>query len=177
MDRPRLVNLLVRGLLLFLLSVVLVFGFWEHRNFYQVGLYNLLLLGGFATFLVLMAFRLVWTGEIPRLRVRGEITFTPQEGDLLLRRAIDLAVRPLEGPAVPTAGQLARASYDTGRPFGKVLVVDATRKLLADVTDDEARRAGFLAAKDLREAASSRWHLRDADVVTLLGVRSAGGRP
>ena len=177
MDRSRFVNLLDRGLLLFLLSVVLVFGFWEHRNFYQVGLYNLLLLGGFATFLVLMAFRLVWTGELPRLRVRGTLSFSPQEGDLLLRRAIDLALQPLEAAEAPIPGQVVRATYDTGREFGKVVVLDATRKFLADVTEEEARRAGFRTAQEMKVAASARWHLRDTDLVTLLGVRPVGGRP
>ncbi len=173
----RLVSLLVRGSLLFLLSVVLVFGFWEHRNFYQVGLYNLLLLGGLATFLVLMAFRLALTGELPHRRAFGELTFTLEEGDRILRKAVDLAIRPAEGASLPRVGQVVQARYETGRAFGRLLVVDGTRKFLSDVTDAEAHSAGYLSANELRRAASAAWKGKPGDLVALLRLRPVGGPP
>lgn len=174
MDRARVTNLLVRGLLLFALSIVLVFGFWEHRNFYQVGLYNLLLIGGFVTFLVVLAFRVVWKGELPRLRAKGQLSFTRDESELLLRKALDVTLLPLATPDPPTVGQVVRATYETGREFGKVLVLDATRKFLTDLTDDEARGAGYRTAAELRQAAASRWRTRETDVVTVLHIRAVG---
>lgn len=172
----RLVNLLVRGFLLFLLSMVLVFGFWEHRYFYQVGLYNLLLLGGLVTFLVLMGFRLALSGELPRGRPSGELTFSLEEGDRILRKAVDLTVRPAEGATLPKIGQVVRARYDTGREFGKLLVVDGTRKFLSDVTDEEARSAGYRSANELRTAASSQWKGKPGDLVALIRLRPVGAR-
>ncbi len=174
MDRGRITNLLVRGLLLFALSLVLVFGFWEHRNFYQVGLYNLLLIGGFVTFLVVLAFRLVWKGELPRLRAKGEIAFTKDESELLRRKALDVTLLPLGTPDPPTVGQVVRATYETGRAFGKVLVLDAVRKFVTDLTDEESRGAGYRTAKELRDAAASRWRTREGDVVTVLRIRAVG---
>src|SRR5947208_2433167 len=54
----RLRALAIRSLFLFLLSLVLVAGFWYHREFYQIGFTNLLIIGGFVTFLVIWAARL-----------------------------------------------------------------------------------------------------------------------
>ena len=169
-------NLVVRGFLLFLLSMVLVYGFWEHRNFYQVGFYNLLLLGGLVTFLVLMGFRLALSGEIPSRRPSGYLTFSLEEGDRILRKAVDLTVRPAEGATLPRVGQVVRARYDTGREFGRLLVVDGTRKFLSDVTDEEARSAGYRSANELRTAASELWKGRPGDVVALLRLRPLGAR-
>lgn len=167
-------TLLARGGLLFLLSVVLVFGFWEHRNFYQIGFTNLLLLGGLVTFLVILGFRLALSGELPRRRPRGELTFTLEEGDRLVRGGADVAVRPASAEGLPTVGHVVWATYDTGRPFGRLLVVDGARKLLADLTDEEARHAGFTSAAALRDEGVARWKWRPGDVVTLLTVQPLG---
>jgi hypothetical protein len=172
----RLVNMIVRGFLLFVLSMVLVFGFWEHRNFYEVGLYNLLILGGLATFLVLMAFRLALTGELPHGRPTGELTFSLDEGDRVMRKAVDLAIRPAGGATLPRIGQTVRARYDTGREFGKLLILDGTRKFLSDVTDEEARSAGYHSADELRTAVASVWKGKPDDLVALLRLRPLGVR-
>lgn len=172
----RLVTLLARAGLLFLLSVVLVFGFWEHRNFYQIGFTNLLLLGGLVTFLVILGFRLALSGDLPRRRPRGELTFTLDEGDRILRGGAELAVRPLAAiPEIPTVGQVVWARYDTGRLFGRLEVVDGSRKYLDDVTDEDARRAGFASAADLRAAGAPRWKWKGGDLVALLTIQPVGG--
>lgn len=171
----RLVTLLARVGLLFLLSVVLVFGFWEHRNFYQIGFTNLLLLGGLVTFLVILGFRAALSGDLPRRRPRGELAFTLDEGDRLLRGGAELTIRPLADAPLPLVGHVVWAKYETGRPFGRLLVLDGTRKILADVTDEEARKAGFRSAADLRDAGVARWKWRPRDVVGVLTVRPVGG--
>ncbi len=172
----RLVTLLARVGLLFLLSVVLVFGFWEHRNFYQIGFTNLLLLGGLVTFLVILGFRLALSGDFPRGRPHGQLTFTPDEGDRILRGAAEIAVRPAESEGLPTVGQVVWATYDNGRRFGRLLVLDGSRKILADVTDEEARSAGYGSAAQLRASGAERWTLRPSDLVSILTLRPVGGR-
>ncbi len=176
MDR-RILTLLARTGLLFLLSVVLVFGFWEHRNFYQIGFTNLLLLGGLVTFLVILGFRLALSGELPRRRPRGELTFTLDEGDRLLRGGAELAVRPADQIPEPVVGRWVWGRYDSGRPLGRLLVVDGTRRLLADVTDEEARKAGFDSAVELREKGRARWKWTARDPVAVLRVRVAEAKP
>src|SRR5947199_5730033 len=97
----RLRALAIRSLFLFLLSLVLVAGFWYHREFYQIGFTNLLVIGGFVTFLVLLAARLAVTGELPRGRASGAFTFTLHEGDRPLKRLARAAAPPTEGLKAP----------------------------------------------------------------------------
>jgi len=172
----RLVNLAARIGMLFVLSVILVFGFWEHRNFYQIGFTNLLLLGGLVTFLVILGFRLALSGDLPRLRPRGELTFTLDEGDRLLRGGAELAVRPLAAlDEVPTLCQVVWAAYDTGRRFGRLQVVDGMRKYLSEVTDEDARKAGYASAAELNSAGAARWKWKAGDLVALLTLHPVGG--
>src|SRR2546430_11721651 len=104
----RLRTFLVRSGFLFLISLVLVAGFWYHREFYQIGFTNLLIIGGLVTFLVIWAARLALSGELPRGRPRGELTFSVEEGDRLLKAVARPIVRPSEGTTVP--GEIGRAS-------------------------------------------------------------------
>src|SRR6266545_11750 len=146
----RLRVLLIRSVFLFLLSLVLVAGFWYHREFYQIGFTNLLIIGGFVTFLVIWAARLAMSGELPRGRPSGEITCTLEEGDRL------------------------RGKYDTGPEFARILIVDARRTFLSDLTEAEARDAGYRTAAELREEGAMRWQWRPSDLVTILDVRALG---
>jgi hypothetical protein len=171
----RLRALAIRSVFLFLLSLLLVAGFWFHREFYQIGFTNLLIIGGFVTFLVIWATRLAMTGELPRGRPSGELEFTLEEGDRLLKRVARLVVRPSEGLEVPGVGHVVRAKYERGTEFARLLIEDARRALLSDLTEDDARRAGFPSAAALLDAGSARWRWRPADLVTLLSVRPLGG--
>ena len=173
----RTLNLLARMGFLFLLSVVLVFGFWEHRNFYQIGFTNLLLLGGLVTFLVILGFRLALSGDLPRRRPKGALTFSLDEGDRLLRGGAEIAVRPADSVPSPVVGQWLWATYDSGRAFGRLLVVDGTRRILADVTDEEACMAGYGSAAELREAGRTRWKWTPRDLVAVLHLQVAEAKP
>src|SRR5439155_1569793 len=68
----RLRTFLVRSGFLFLISLVLVAGFWYHREFYQIGFTNLLVIGGFVTFLVIWAALRALLGELRRGDPRGD---------------------------------------------------------------------------------------------------------
>src|SRR2546427_7409086 len=96
--RDRLRTLLIRSAFLFLLSLVLVAGFWFHREFYQIGFANLLIIGGVVTFLVIWAARLALSRELPRGRPRGELAFSLEEGGRLPQDLPRLVVRPPEPP-------------------------------------------------------------------------------
>ncbi len=170
----RLRTLLIRCTFLFVLSLVLVAGFWYHREFYQIGFTNLLIIGGIVTFLVIWAARLALSGELPRGRPRGELAFSVEEGDRLLKNVARLVVRPSEGTSVPGVGYTIRAKYDTGPEFGRLLIEDARRAYLADLTEEDARQAGFRSAAELRNAGTERWRWRPSDVVTILRVHPLG---
>src|SRR2546428_9015569 len=164
----RLRTFLVRSGFLFLISLVLVAGFWYHREFYQIGFTNLLLIGGLVTFLVIWAARLALSGELPRGRPRGELTFSVEEGDRLLKALARLVARPSEGTTVPGVGYTVRAKYETGPEFGRLLIEDARRAYVADLTEEDARQAGFRSAAELRNAGNARWGWRPSDIVTIM---------
>ncbi len=171
-DRVR--SLLIRSAFLFLLSLVLVAGFWFHREFYQYGFTNLLIIGGIATFLVIWAARFVLSGELPRGRPRGELVFSVEEGARLLKNVARLVVRPSEGASIQGVGYTVRAKYDRGPEFGRLVIEDARRAYLADLTDEDARQAGFPSAAELRDAGTEQWRWHPSDVVTVLRVRPLG---
>src|SRR3989304_1278623 len=125
MDR-RILQSLVRSVLLFLLSIVLVAGFYFHSAFYSVGLYPLLLIGGFVTFLVILGARLILLGELPRGRPAGELTFGLEEGDRVQRQIVSLVVLPVEGRDVPVVGQAVPGRDETGSEFGRLPGVRGT---------------------------------------------------
>src|SRR3989442_13573917 len=159
----RLRALVTRSVFLFLLTPVLGAGFWFHLEFYQIGFTNLLILGGFVTFLVIWAARLAMTGELPRGRPSGELAFTLEEGDRLLKRGARFVVRPSEDLGAPAAGHGVRAKYETGTEFARLLLQEAPRAFLSALTDEDARQAGFRSAADLREAGTSPWSWRPPD--------------
>jgi len=170
----RFVTTLIRSAVLFLISVMLVLGFWFHSEFYQLGLTNLAIVGGFITFLVIGAARLAISGELPKGRPVGDLTFSLEEGDRILRGVAATVVRPAEGAPLPGVGQVVRAKYDTGPEFARLVVTDALRQHLSDLTEQDARDAGFRSTSDLRGAAAGRWTWTPADVVTILRVRKLG---
>jgi len=165
---------MIRSVFLFLLSLLLVAGFWFHRDFYQVGFTNLLIIGGFVTFLVIWATRLAMSGELPRGRPSGELAFSVEEGDRLLKNVARLVVRPAEGTTLPGVGHVLRAKYETGPEFARLLIGDARRAFLEDLTEDEAHQAGFPSAAKLRETGAAKWQWRPSDLVTVLHVRRLG---
>ena len=170
----RIRTLVIRSVFLFLLSLLLVAGFWFHRDFYQVGFTNLLIIGGFVTFLVIWATRLAMSGELPRGRPSGELTFSVEEGDRLLKNVARLVVRPAENKTIPGVGHVLRAKYETGPEFARLLIEDARRAFLADMTEDEAHQAGFPSIAKLRETGATKWQWRPSDLVTILRVRRLG---
>src|SRR5437879_12442923 len=121
----RLRPLAIRSLFLFLLSLVLVAGFWYHREFYQIGFTNLLIIGGFVTFLDIWAARLAMTGALPRGRPSGELAFTLEAGDRLLKRVDRSVVRRSGDLAAPGVGPLVRAKYEAGTVLPRPLIDEA----------------------------------------------------
>src|SRR5437870_11914920 len=109
--RPR--TFLVRSGFLFLISLVLVAGFWYHREFYQIGFTNLLIIGGLVTLLVIWAARLALSGELPRGSPRDELTFSVEEGDRLLKAVARLVVRPSVGTTIHSVEHVVRSVCQT----------------------------------------------------------------
>lgn len=164
---------LMRWGLMFGLSVLLVAGFYFHAEFYALGLYPLLVIGGFVTLLVVLSFRIVMTGEIPRGRPSGNLVFPLGAGNAVANGGVEMAIVPQRDEA-PTVGRVVRAMYPTGAEFGRLLVLDATRKFLDDITDEDARMAGYNSAQVLLSDSEMRLRLDVDTFGTLVRFRFLG---
>ena len=164
----RRLQVLARTGILVGLSMVLVFGFWEHRSFYQYGLPTLLVGGGLVTFLVILAFRLALSGRFPRGRPVDEVVLPASLVDGILRGTVELLICPAETRRVPVVGRLVRGRYETGAEFGRLRVLDGTRKRLSELTDGEARAGGYRSAADFRATGD----LKPESIIAILKVES-----
>lgn len=163
MDRESIRRAAVRYGLLFLISTALVGGFWFHAEFYQIGLLPLLIVGGFATFLVLLSIRALHSGVLWRGRPRGTLPLPRDAGERVLAGTQTLAIFPIQ-TRVPSPGSLARAIVAaTAQPLADVRVRDVRRRLLGDVRAEEVALAGFDGLADFRAAwtRGRRWDPRE----------------
>jgi hypothetical protein len=155
----------IRSAILFGIALLLVAGFWFHREFYQVGFYPLLLAGGLVTFVVMAVVRYALQGEFLG-RTRAAITLSLEDGERLVQRRATLAILPAD-TVIPRVGAHAVGRFETGPAFGRYRLADAYRKPLGDLEPDEIRDAGFRTVEELRRAWSAKAPWR-TDLVVLL---------
>src|SRR2546425_4525102 len=109
---------LIRSAILFGVALVLVGGFWVHREFYQFGFYPLLVAGGFATFLVMAIVRYAIRGEFFGGSKSG-LTLSLEDGERLLQRRASLPLLPADAP-IPRGGAVAGLRVETRARGGRV---------------------------------------------------------
>jgi hypothetical protein len=168
----RLLRLVVRASILFVLSMVLVLGFWEHRNFYQFGLPVLLVGGGLVTFLVILAFRVALSGRFPHGWASGDIVLSESEETGLRRGMVRSLIRDAEDPNLPLVGSVVQGRFDSGAAASRLKILDGRRAPLADVTDEEARSAGYRSASELSQGMGA---VHPRDPVAIYQVTRIGG--
>jgi hypothetical protein len=166
---------IVRSGFLFVLSVILVIGFYHHATFYSIGFLPLVLVGGVATFLVITAARVILRTGFLGARPVGDFTLRPEEvARLLLAPRGSVLVQDTKD--IPTAGEVVRARDVSGLEIGRLLTIDCRRKLLADLSDEEAEAAGWGSADAAREGAG-REDLEDRrSVIALVEFERIGMR-
>jgi len=156
----------IRYVLLFLISVVLVAGFWFHGTFYELGLYPLLLVGGLATFLVLLTLQAVATGKPFRRRPRWSLSLPRESVGRGLAGTQTVAIVSL-GASIPPAGSVANVVLETDRTVARMKVEDIRRCLAEDLEESDAVAAGFKGLEDFR-GVWSRGHARDPQEILVL---------
>jgi len=159
--------LLIRSSLLFLLSVLLVMGFYYHDRFYSLGVVPLLLGGGLLTFLVITAARAITgTSVLPR-QATVDLDLTQTLGERLRAGTNVLEIAPVT-PDVPSVGEVARVRTDRGAEFARLRTADCIRRYVSEVSEDEAQRAGYPSAAAFAKVATGDWGLQAEDVVALI---------
>ncbi len=170
MNREALRDGAVRYGLLFLISVVLVAGFWFHSEFYQLGFVPLLLIGGLVTFLVILALRALGPGGLRR-RARGTVAFPRESVEWWMSGTQTLAILT-SGREVPPAGSAAHAVVaTTGSRIGVVRIRDVRRRLLGDLREEDAAAAGYDDLAAFRSAWSRGRAWDPREIVTLVEFR------
>jgi len=156
LDAPMLKN----GVL-FLISMMLVVGFWGHSAFYDVGLVPLMFIGGGVTFAFLKIITWANGKGIWGARSAGALIFRPDEVRLVQYGSKTLLVRPLRKTRM-RAGMVyeAKLSVVSDRSFARLLVTDVYRMRLEELTEEEAARDGASSLREWMqrwEAASGGW--------------------
>ena len=171
MDRNPVRAAAIRYGLLFVISVILVVGFWFHREFYQIGFGPLVLIGGFVTFLVILATRALGRGVLWRGHARGSLAFSRPTVERILAGTQTSAILPLD-TQVPPAGSLTRVLVsDSQEAVAEVRVSDVRRRWAADVREDEAAAAGFDGVDAFRVAWARGGRWKPQDLVLLVDFR------
>ena len=176
MDRVALRNAAVRYGLLFLISVVLVIGFWYHREFYQIGFLPLVLIGGGVTFLVLLSLRALNQGGLWKVRPRGSLPLPRDATERVLAGTQTLAILPLAAD-LPSAGSATRvviAGSAVPRPVALVRIRDVRRRLAADIREEEAIAAGFDGVHGFRSAGGRKGTWDPCALLALVEFRREG---
>ena len=169
----RLLAELVRSGFLFILSVLLVLGFYVHSAFYAIGFIPLLVGGSVATFLVITTTRVIVAGQIPGRRPVGEVAFSTDDLERVLLAPSVSTILPVRSD-LALNGDVVRAKDEAGREFARLIATDGRRKLLGDVTDDEARMAGFSSAQEVHDVARAEWGLEMEAPIAILTFKKAG---
>jgi hypothetical protein len=151
----------VKNGVLFLVSMVLVVGFWGHSAFYDLGLVPLIFIGGGITFGFLKL--ITWANDSGMVgaRSRGSLLFRPDDVRLVQYGSKTISIRPLRKTRM-RAGMVydAKLSIVADRPFARLLVTDIYRRRLGELTDEEAVRDGAGSIGEFRkrwEAQAGGW--------------------
>jgi len=172
MNRRNILEIGLRLFVLFIISVILVAGFWFHQTFYQIGLYPLLLLGGLTTFTVIIFGHFALSGRPSWRRPSKTIGLTSEEAEhIILGTSSLLALQPqVELEMIP--GTVVSAKYVHGSSTIAVMKIkESYRKLLADISDEEVRALGFQSRQKLLSFFADQGRLNQNDPITLVRFR------
>ncbi len=172
MKRARVFGVVVRGVLLLAISFVLVAGFWYHQMFYQLGLIPLLLLGGFATLVVIVVGHIAFSGKIPRRRSVGILGLTIEEGRHVALRSATLLALPCEAAADLKVGSVVSSKYfHASSELARLEIRDSYRRLIADISEEEMHALGYQSKERFRAALRKNGRLNPTDIITLTRFR------
>ncbi len=159
--RPTKRQQVLRDVTLLLVSMVLVMGFWVHREFYQIGLGPLVVIGGVATYVVIKL--LFWSSGAVALRYRpltGTLLFDPEEVEGVLARRQTAIIRPLRrSHLVPGTLVGARSTLGPGSRFAVLEIVEIERLALDQIPTTVLRLTGSSDVASLPQRLADRYRV------------------
>lgn len=141
--RRETVRAIVSNLILFVIGVVMVLGFFYHGEFYQIGLVPLLVIGGGVVFVVLKG--ISWANSELGLRKKGRtgnLMFRAERVPQVLYGEVTSTVRPLKKSRLRVGMVCSVRASVSGRSAGYVLITDIDRKRLSELDDRDTGPEG-----------------------------------
>jgi hypothetical protein len=166
-------RLLLKAGVLFVISVILVAGFWNHEMFYQFGLYSLLLLGGFTTLGIIVAGQMIFSRGFPKKRSIGTLGLTLEEGQHVLLRSATMLALPCEAAQELKPGKVVTAKYSHGsHALAHLKIRGSYRKILSDFSEEEIYALGYPSLEKFKAAIGrhGRWNPNDIVALTIFKV-------
>jgi hypothetical protein len=155
LERKRLMlgTYIIKFVILLLISVILVAGFWFHTMFYQYGLIPLLAVGGAVTLLIIIVTsKTLSFGSVLKPRPKGEVEFTRDEKKAIISGSKNAHLSPFLSGNTPRLG-LAYSATSGGERFATLHITDLRRILISDIAEDDLSAAGFASRSDFE----NRW--------------------
>jgi len=135
----------LRFSLLFGISMALVAGFWFHGEFYQVGLYPLMLIGGLSVLLVVAGMRMALSKGPLLKRYALEVGIDERDMTGLVTGTQTTVMFPAQ-TELPRIGELcflvANSSQSSSRKHGRYAFVTAGKRVYAEELTDDKTRGG-----------------------------------
>ncbi|MEE9490402.1 MAG: hypothetical protein V3V91_08200 [Thermoplasmata archaeon] len=150
----RLGLVLLRALILFALSAVLVGGFWFHAEFYKLGLPILIITGAVTVTMMVLAFRFAITGEYRSFsRPKGFLEFELDELDRVRHGLKKSTLRKPQEKREIRPGNVvsARLIGNDDTEVLKLRIAGIDRKYLADFDKGDLRALGIGSKGELSE--------------------------
>ena len=142
-ESRRLMALVARNVAILTVGAILVLGFFYHGEFYQLGLPTLVAVGAILVFIIIRLTQWL-SGFEMNIPTHGFMLFPPEDVEPILSGVKRQTIR-LDRTGSPFASDAlfsAKVGVMSPRNFAVLRIVGVRRKLLADVTRDEARREG-----------------------------------
>jgi hypothetical protein len=136
-------RLVVSNILLLVISMVMVLGFFYHGEFYQIGLGPLVFIGSVVVFVVLKV--VSWANSELRVRSRGRtgnLLFKPAMISSILYGEVTTTIRPLKKSRLKVGNLCNVRRKVAGQRLATVLITDIRRKRLNDLTVRDLKKAG-----------------------------------
>jgi hypothetical protein len=144
--KSKLVNYLLRGIVIFLISVGAIILFWFHAELYKFGLLVLLVFGGLGMAALISA--LGWLTRpqgLIKKKSKNKIFFVAEDIPKVLFGTVSMKAVPVGRDRPPRCGSVcvARVAGSPKSPFANLTIEDLRRKIVEDLDGEDLEKMGF----------------------------------
>jgi len=141
----------LQNALLFVIAILLVFGFYYHAEFYKLGWFGLLIIGSIITFSVLKLIIWLSYGKTFKEDFQGVLIFRPEEVEAIKHGRIKQIIRP-ERKRQIQPGEVYRAKLNimSESYFSELFIMNIFTKRLKNLSENDIFLTGVKSFQDFR---------------------------